>query len=96
VIDVADRQEALGWSAEIQYAEGVLHCVLRDRNNKPLTPEKATVTFTRPTQEGMDFTVALKGEKTPINVPAKGLWDVRVDARVGDKSYQHTTRIVIK
>lgn len=96
IVDAKERQEALGWKSAIDYKNGALDFALHNKNNQPLAWEKATATITRPTQQGMDFTRELKGAQTPINFPAKGLWEVRVDAEYEGVHYQQSKRIVVK
>lgn len=80
-----------GGSASIR---GTLHLTLRDRDGQVLTPEKATASFSRPTQAGIDFTTQLTGEHTPVTLPEPGLWEVRVDIVNQGMHYQQTQRIV--
>jgi nitrogen fixation protein FixH len=96
VVEAEKKQEALGWKGTIDYKNGVLNFELHNQKNQPLAWEKATATITRPTQQGMDSTVELKGMKTPIEFPAKGLWEVRVDAMHGGVHYQQSKRIVVQ
>jgi nitrogen fixation protein FixH len=96
VVEAQEKQEALGWKSDIHYANGRLHFTLQDKENKVIHPDKATATITRPTQQGMDFKVTLQGRETAIDFPAKGLWEVRIDAAYQDVQYQHTKRIVIE
>ncbi|MEQ1704775.1 MAG: FixH family protein, partial [Rickettsiales bacterium] len=78
------------------YKNGALSFDLHDQNNLPVAPEKTTATITRPTQQGMDFTVDLKGAETPVLFPANGLWEVRVDAMHEGVHYQQFKRIVVQ
>jgi nitrogen fixation protein FixH len=96
VVDAETKQEALGWKGTIDYKSGALHFELRDKNNQPLAWEKAIATITRPTQQGMDFTVELKGSGTLIDFPARGLWEVRVHAEHAGDHYQQSKRIVLE
>lgn len=95
VVKAEEAQEELGWKGTINYKDGVLHFDLRDKKNQPINPDKTTATITRPTQQGMDFTIELKGAETRVSFPEKGLWEVRINARVGDKKYQQSKRIVV-
>jgi nitrogen fixation protein FixH len=96
VVDAENKQEALGWKGVIDYKNSVLNFKLLNKNNQPLALEKTTATITRPTQQGMDFMVELKGAKTSIDFPAKGLWEVRVDAMHDGVHYQQSKRIVVE
>lgn len=96
VVEAEERQATLGWKADMGYKNGVLHFDLRDKNGQPILPAKATATLIRPTQQGMDFVVGLEGAATPVTFPAKGLWEVRVDAVHGGVHYQQSQRVVVK
>lgn len=94
VIQAEEKQAALGWQGTISYKDGILHFVLIDADKKPVRP-KATATITRPIQVGMDFTVDLQGEATPIDFPVNGLWEIRVNAVHGGLHYQQSKRIIV-
>jgi nitrogen fixation protein FixH len=96
IIDAEKKQEELGLNNVLNYKDGMLHFELRDKNNKIITPESATVTITRPTMQGMDFVIELKGIDTAIDFPAKGLWELRVNAKIDGNNYQQSKRIVIE
>jgi nitrogen fixation protein FixH len=103
VVEAEKKQQELGWNAEIALRHPdesrdpvLLIFSLKDKIGTTLTPEKATATITRPTQKGMDFTLELMGAETPVNFPAQGLWEVRVDAKLGDINYQQSKRIVVE
>jgi len=95
VVKAAETQAALGWKAQIAYTDGMLCFALRDAHHHPLTVDSATATITRPTREGMDFTQRLTGEKTPLTFPAKGVWDVRVNAMHRGVPYQQSMRVMV-
>jgi nitrogen fixation protein FixH len=95
VVKAQNKQAALGWTSELYYNNSALHFTLRDKNNHPIMPEKATATITRPTQKGLDFVVELKSEATSISFPAHGLWHVQVDATHAGMHYQQRKRIVV-
>ena len=96
VVEAEEAQDKLGWKGTINYKDGVLHFDLRDKKNQPINPDKPTATVTRPTQSGMDFMVELSGAETRVSFPEKGLWEVRINASVGDKKYQQSKRIVVE
>ncbi len=96
VVEAEKQQEALGWKGIINYKNNALFFDLRDQNNQAITPERTTATITRPTQQGMDFTIELKNTETPVDFPAKGLWEVRVDAVHEGVHYQQSKRIVVE
>ncbi|MEK6746176.1 MAG: FixH family protein [Pseudomonadota bacterium] len=96
VVEAENAQAALGWQGEIRYADDLIVFILKDKNGTTITPDNAKATFTRPTQSGIDFSVELQGEQTPVTFSAKGIWHVRVDAVVGDKNFQQSKRIVVE
>jgi nitrogen fixation protein FixH len=95
VVEAERKQQSLGWKGTVEYKNGALHFLLRDKNDQALIADNATASFTRPTQQGMDFAVELKGAETAIEFPAKGVWEVRVDTEVGDTHYQQIKRIIV-
>jgi nitrogen fixation protein FixH len=96
VVQAEEKQEALGWKGSIEYKNGVLIFTLHNQHNIRINLEKMTATITRPTQQGMDFTVELKGAETPVSFPAVGLWEVRIDAVHEGVHYQQSKRIVVQ
>ena len=95
VVEAQEHQAALRWKGMISYTDGVMRFALKDSRGMPVVPEQAVATITRPTQAGMDFSVTLDGGLAPIRFPAKGLWDVRVDAVARGEHYQQATRMVV-
>jgi nitrogen fixation protein FixH len=94
VVEAEERQEALGWRGDMQYADGILSFALRDKNGRNIAPEKGIVVISRPTQAGMDFTVPLAGAQTPLHFPERGLWEVRIEAEASGQRYQQAQRVV--
>jgi len=96
VVEAEQKQEELGWKSSIEYKNDALVFALYDKDKHPLTPDKAVASFIRPTRPGMDFTAELKEGRAPISIPAKGLWEVRVDATYQGVHYQQSKRIIIE
>lgn len=96
VIEAEETQKKLGWKGDIRHSGGMLKFTLQDANGVTIRPTNATVTITRPANQGMDFTLELAGENTPVAFPANGVWDVRVDATAGDTRFQLSRRIVVE
>jgi nitrogen fixation protein FixH len=94
VVQAADAQEKLGWKAQLAYENGILVFSVSDTGGKPLAFSKATAFFSRPSGPQHDFSQALDGEKTALNLPQPGLWQARVEAQIGEASFQHSARIV--
>ena len=96
VVAASDKQEALGWKGDVSYHAGQLQFTLRDRSNKPLQPESVTAKLFRPSKAAMDFVVSLTRGGAPVKFPVNGLWEVQIDAVVGDTHYKQTKRIVVE
>lgn len=96
VIEAEQEQAALGWKGTLRYENGMLRFELRDRENNPIAPDKVTANFTRPARQGMDFSVEMKTPEMAVEFPARGLWEVRVDAVYQGVHYQKSRRIVVE
>lgn len=103
VVTAEEAQKQLGWTGEIELrypheneSSPALFFEIKDQHRAVITPDKATATITRPTQSGMDFRVDLTRTETSVTFPAKGAWQVRVDATAGNHHYQQSKRIVVK
>lgn len=103
VVAAEKAQRELGWMGELILRHSreeenpfALLFTLKDKAGNPIAFDKATATITRPAGQGMDFTLELTGERTPVAFPANGVWYVRVDAIAGDKNFQHSKRIVVE
>lgn len=88
-------QQSTGWHSDIHY-DGSLHFTLYDKAGNVITPALATAHITRPTQDGMDFTVNLKHGKADMHFPLNGLWKIRINAEHDGIYYQKAKRIVIE
>ena len=96
VIAAVNQQDQLGWTSTISLsAPDILEFQLADADGATLKTSQATAFFTRPTSPDDDFSVSLQGTKTAITFPASGVWDVRVDAVVGDVPYQAQKRLIV-
>jgi nitrogen fixation protein FixH len=95
VIEAEEEQEALGWKGTISYKDGLLQFTLVDADGAPIRPKKITATITRPIQIGMDFVLDIDGEETPIDFPANGLWEIRIDVIHEGLHYQQSRRIIV-
>lgn len=103
VVEAEEKQESLGWKATIALHPSeenqnlaMLSFELRNRDGVLLEPDKAIASITRPMRQGMDFEVLLKGLETPVEFPANGLWEIRVDAVYEGVHFQRTQRIVVE
>ena len=66
------------------------------KGDKPLQPESVTAKLFRPSKAAMDFVVSLTRGGAPVKFPVNGLWEVQIDAVVGDTHYKQTKRIVVE
>lgn len=94
VVEAEAQQEQWGWHADIALQDHTLTVVLKDRHGAVLEPNAIVAHFTRPTQAGMDFDMTLTRGKAFVPFPANGLWEVRIFATVGNKTYQQSKRII--
>lgn len=101
VIEESEKQDRLGWTSSIELKDNLLNVWLYDKNGDDIKNAEVTVYFTRPSQEGHDFSVSLGMDSKNIyskevNFPLKGLWDVRVLAKWNQQQYQKSKQIVVK
>lgn len=101
VVEAEKAQQALGWKSTLLYNNKIVIFSIADASGKTIIPDSVNATFTRPMQAGMDFTVVMApskdGEFTAnVTFPSKGLWEMRAYARMHDKSYQQSKRIVVE
>ncbi|WP_262690368.1 FixH family protein [Kordiimonas aestuarii] len=101
-VAAAEAQHALGWRGEIILRDRRELCfILRDKDGTLLKGAAVKAVFTRPTQDGMDFGVELLegadgAYRAAIDLPALGLWDVRVFALEGERDFQAHKRLVVR
>lgn len=96
VVNAQANQEKLGWRGTITVTKNRVAFVLFDDSNKLIKPDFIKAHFSRPTQAGMDFEVELNHGEAQVSFPAKGSWEVRIFASIGDKKYQQVKRVVIE
>lgn len=96
IVAAEERQQALGWHSNIEYKNGVLHFMLWDRNGKKLLPDSTKASISRPTQDGLDFSLSLKEGVADIHFPMKGLWEIRIDTEYDGHAYQQSQRLIIE
>lgn len=101
VIEKARAQDALGFKSDSRMVNDALRFTLTDRAGRAVIASKVTIWFFRPTQAKADvhgvMTLAQGGgyELTP-QLPAKGLWEVRIHAETDEGPYQTSKRMVIE
>lgn len=100
-------QEDLGWTATLSTVEEengdiTISVALHDASDLPVGGADVTLTFWRPTNQGMDTEVALQGLEPglytgEVQLPARGNWDVRGAARRDEgEALDFETRIWIE
>lgn len=103
VVRAEAAQKALGWRGRLAFtpvpdieghAAARFRFTLRDAKGALLHPETLHIALVRPTQSGMDFSHDLKRADI-IVFPARGLWEAQVVARIDDKVFHSTKRVVL-
>jgi nitrogen fixation protein FixH len=104
-IDAEKREEALGWSVDLsvdhpQPKRADVLISVTDDQGRPLDADRVRVGFVRPTQEGYDSLhtlTALGGGKfaKSVELPLKGLWELRIEAEKGADAYRVSRRITL-
>lgn len=101
VLARAERDESLGWNADISVEGGnTLNVALTDADKAGLAGAAVVAKLVRPTQGGHDFTVALFEGGTGVytgraDFPMAGQWDVHLRAVRGEDAYHTVKRVVI-
>jgi nitrogen fixation protein FixH len=104
-LEAAERQKALGWSADIAFAgngpqAGRLLVRLVDGGGRPLAGASVSAELVRPLQAGYDFTVPLDGVgdryQADIALPLPGQWEVRLTAEDRANTFRHSQRIFVR
>ncbi|WP_374378434.1 FixH family protein [Dongia sp.] len=95
-----------GWHAESSVVAGEngnrrLNVAITDRTGQPVTELKVEAYLVRPTNAGMDETVALTDiggglYRADIAPKALGNWELRLQASRGDVTWQQVQRIFLK
>ena len=99
-------QARLGWrsQASITSESGnarTLRLQLSDREGRPLNGLTLQAFLVRPSDQSLDLAIAPRpagdGSYTAVfALPAPGQWELRVVARDGDVSWQHSERMFVK
>lgn len=105
-IDAAQQLASLGWGSDVTAAittpgYATVTFKLHDGKGAPIANATAKASLFRITQSGMDqsadMTPGDKGTYTAVlDLPAPGLWEVRVAAHANGYDYQTAKRIVLK
>jgi nitrogen fixation protein FixH len=92
-LEKAAAQAALGWKAEISLTGNRLRFILKDNFGQPISGAAVDGWLIRPSQQALDHAVPLKEAakgvyEGDVELPAKGLWNVRVTALAQGKQFQ--------
>ncbi|MFN3231161.1 MAG: FixH family protein [Alphaproteobacteria bacterium] len=84
VLEAAKAQDAMGWSSQADYADGVVSFRLQDKTGNAVTGWQVKASLTRPTHENDDhgLTLAAMGDGGYQGVVelAPGAWNLEIDA----------------
>jgi nitrogen fixation protein FixH len=105
-LEAAAAQAKLGWRADIALADAgdgkrSLEVSFADGKDRPLDGLQVQAYLVRPSNAGMDVTIALSPRGNgryagEVTLPAPGQWDVRVVARDETNSWQRSERLFVK
>lgn len=100
-VQKAEAQQALQWISSVSIEETNLRYTLKGSDNQAIKNANVTAHFSRPTQAGDDFSIALDEVEAGtyskhIDFPAKGQWDVTLLTEINGLSHQKRKRIVIQ
>ena len=96
IISAANNQGNLGWNSEIIYNNGIIEFKLHDTSGKIIVADNIEAKITRPTHSGLDFSTDLTSGMAQVDFPEKGLWEVRIFAKIGEEEYQTSKKIIVK
>jgi len=107
VLAEARAHEALGWKLKADFLpldvaarRGRLVATLTDRDGAPLAGARVSARVVRPTHEGYDRSVVFDDfgggrYEAEVALPLAGQWELRLDARRGEKRVIAITRIEV-
>jgi nitrogen fixation protein FixH len=99
------EQDRLGWQSQAQISgeTGVRRLEVRmtDRDGRPLDGLTLSAYLVRPSNEGLDLTIAPQplGDgryAASFTLPAAGQWELRLVAQGDDVAWQHSERLFVK
>jgi nitrogen fixation protein FixH len=101
VIAQADRQDALGWRAELTQTEGQLVFHLHDRDGAPLRRAVVNARLRRPVEAGHDTQLSLlpRGDGSyaaPWDAPMPGQWNISIQAVWNNQPFQYHRRLMVQ
>lgn len=97
----ARAQEALGWTSNLEVADGTVTWRLQDAQNTALHPEGGVIRFHHPAFDAADLEARLEPQPDGALVAqveaADGVWIVEIEAEAGlDHPYRDTHRINLR
>ncbi len=104
-IDRAERQKALGWTSTLEMdtldGQDRINVTLVNADGAPLLGADVEVVLRRPTQADLDRAVTLNAGdpglyQALLDVPARGLWELRIHVRQGEDSLEIRERTILK
>jgi len=101
VLAEADRQDALGWRAELAATDDRLAVDVVNAGAMPLSGAIVHAHVTRPVDAALDFSTDLAPVSPGryvalVDWPAQGLWEVLVTIERDGRHYQHHRRVVVR
>ncbi|MGF1456167.1 MAG: FixH family protein [Alphaproteobacteria bacterium] len=100
----AEHQKALGWTADVTVdrlaGEDRVRLSLTGPGAAALTGARVEGTLRRPTQAELDRTVTLEEAgpgvyQTLVDLPARGVWDLRLHVHQGEDTLELRERIIL-
>lgn len=100
-VAAAEAQSRLGWTGTVDYADNGEFTYTLTAQGQPLSGADIVAEFTRPTHNGVDFTVPLLESDTgayraAVDFPLDGVWDVRVYVTWNQQQYQQADRLIVR
>ena len=100
-LEKAAAQAALGWKSEITLAGKTLRFSLKDAHGQPISGAAVDGWLVRPSEQTLDHPVTLKETakgvyEGGVELPAKGLWNVRVAALSQGKQFQADKTLTVQ
>lgn len=100
-VEAAEAQAALGWQGAISYSSNGILTFDLSANDAPLVGAEVVAEFTRPTHNGVDFSIPLvdlyNGRyQALVDFPLDGVWDARVFVTWKQQQYQQGKRLIVR
>ncbi len=100
-LEKAAAQQTLDWKTEITLEDNVLRFTLKDAHGMPIGGARVDGWLVRPSQQTLDQPIALKETAKGVyegkaELPAKGLWEVRVTALSQGEQFQAAKTLTVE